>query len=104
MSTTYTTDIDPSDLYDLDRERDIAPYDYTADLPPLPGTIRSCDNWEKCPCTVCQAERHFVDTYEPGCECELDYRCGHCGPGYSPIELMNDAWAKSEGDLPWWAQ
>lgn len=37
------------------------------------------------------------------CECELDWRCGLHRGQYTPLELMNDEWAKSE-DPPWWAQ
>ncbi len=37
------------------------------------------------------------------CECELDWRCGLCGPGPSPLELMNDEYAKREA-CPDWAR
>lgn len=98
--------LDPSDRYDLDREWEIAP---TPDaLPSLAETMPDATDIHPsdCPCQPCAADREYADWIDenPGCECELDYRCGACGPGYTPIELANDAWAKSEGDLPWWAQ
>ena len=38
-----------------------------------------------------------------GCECELDSRCGFCGSGPSPLELMNDDFARRES-CPDWAR
>lgn len=53
MSTT-AYDIDPSDRYDLDREWEIRPYDYTATLPPLAGTVTQ--HPVSCPCQICRAD------------------------------------------------
>lgn len=42
-----------------------------------------------------------------GCECELDWRC-HLHEGmFTPLELINDAWASEQSDLDaagGWAQ
>ena len=44
------------------------------------------------------------DEYDMVCECELDWRCGLHAGQYTPLELMNDDWAKQENDsAPWWA-
>ena len=101
-TTTYPNDIDVSDRYDLDREWETSNYDYTEDLPPIPGTV-PCTTARPfdCPCLACQADREQAEWM--GCECEIDWRCPACGPGYTALELQNDEWAKSE-NAPWWAQ
>ena len=51
MPTTYTTDIDPTDMVDLDRERPIAAYDYTDTIPTIEGTTEAHKPFCRCiPC------------------------------------------------------
>lgn len=94
-----TTTIDPSDRWDLDREREVPNTDYTADIPPVPGTtdVHPAD----CRCLTCQAWNEYHDYMEDVCECELDWICGRCrsaGVIYTPIERINDEWASLEAD------
>jgi hypothetical protein len=42
---------------------DIANYDYTASIPPIEGTLSDDEYWGE---------------EEPGCECEIDWKCGVC--------------------------
>jgi hypothetical protein len=57
-------DTDPADRWDADafEPRDIANYDYTATIPPVPGTYDPREDEEQ----------------EYGCECEIDWKCGVC--------------------------
>ena len=70
----FPPDIDITDTVDLDREWEVATYDYTAELPPLPGTVPldrraiivADDRPEHEPC----------EAGTPGC-CVLHSRCDH---------------------------
>lgn len=75
-NTAFITDleIDPSDRWDLDRERPCANTDWTLDLPPIEGTsdLHPMD----CRCLRCEAEAEAAAWI--GCECEIDWKCGLC--------------------------
>lgn len=53
-------------------------------------------------CRSC-AEKHDLpleeEFEEPGCECELDYRCRHHRGMPTPLEMMNDEHASREADI-----
>lgn len=63
-----------------------------------------CEAWFADGQTASNAARIALNIWFPSheeaevesCECELDSRCGFCGPGPSPLELMNDEFARRE--------